>query len=117
MDAILQISTKKEPLLLGIAQPHPTEMGADDLPYRPRAATKQPIQKLSLQFQSKKESELMDPDNLTQLVWSQFSSMTDSQRNSLLKGLLARSGSKQVEAVCTSLNLKVSDSVGLGPTV
>ena len=44
-----------------------------------------------------------------QNIWSTYGSMTDSQRNQLLKGLIARSGKKQMELVCTSLNLKMSE--------
>ncbi|KAJ3106152.1 hypothetical protein HDU97_006969 [Phlyctochytrium planicorne] len=53
-----------------------------------------------------------------QQIWSLFATMSDSQRNSLLRGLLARSSSKQIDTVCTSLNLKISEpSLGHSPTV
>lgn len=36
--------------------------------------------------------------------------MSDAQRNVLLKGLVTRCGEKQVEAICTWLNLKMVEA-------
>ncbi|KAI8852671.1 hypothetical protein BC829DRAFT_424823 [Chytridium lagenaria] len=44
-----------------------------------------------------------------QKIWSLFATMSDTQRNHLMKGLLARSSSKQIELICTCLNLKMSE--------
>lgn len=51
-----------------------------------------------------------------QSIWAAFSNMSDAQRNMLLKGLIARSGMKQVECICTALNLKsVEGGAAPGP--
>lgn len=44
-----------------------------------------------------------------QTTWGLFNGMSDSQRNQLLAGLLSRCSSKQVEYICTMLNLKMVD--------
>ncbi|KAI8994279.1 hypothetical protein BC832DRAFT_425467 [Gaertneriomyces semiglobifer] len=51
------------------------------------------------------------PD-LIQSTWSAFNHMSDSQRNQLLKGLLARCNEKQTEVICTTLNLKAVEGQG-----
>ena len=45
-----------------------------------------------------------------QRTWSTFSNMTDSERNQLLKGILGRCSSKQIETICTCLNLRTIDT-------
>ncbi|TPX54411.1 hypothetical protein CcCBS67573_g09575 [Chytriomyces confervae] len=44
-----------------------------------------------------------------QSTWALFTAMGDAQRNQLLKGLLSKCSSKQVDLICTSLNLKMSE--------
>lgn len=48
---------------------------------------------------------------IIQTAWSAFDNMTESQRNTMLKGLLNRCSSKQVDMICTSLNLKTYETV------
>ncbi|KAJ3065164.1 hypothetical protein HDU98_011451 [Podochytrium sp. JEL0797] len=59
------------------------------------------------------------PHAVIQSTWSLFASMSDSQRNQLLKGLLSKCSSKQVDLICTCLNLKISEPTlpGHAPTV
>ena len=45
-----------------------------------------------------------------QNTWSTFSNLSDSHRNQLLKGLLSRSSSQQIEFICTCLNIKSLDN-------
>ncbi|KAI8914161.1 hypothetical protein EDD86DRAFT_187051 [Gorgonomyces haynaldii] len=45
-----------------------------------------------------------------QQIWSTFSTLSDSDRNKLLKGLLSRSSNSQIQMVCTCLNLKNVES-------
>ncbi|KAJ3309655.1 hypothetical protein HDV04_005842 [Boothiomyces sp. JEL0838] len=45
-----------------------------------------------------------------QHTWSTFSTLSDADRNQLLKGLLSRSNSKQIEYICTCLNIKSMES-------
>ncbi|KAJ3350766.1 hypothetical protein HDU91_006206 [Kappamyces sp. JEL0680] len=45
-----------------------------------------------------------------QNTWSTFSTLSDSHRNQLLKGLLSRSSSQQIEFICTCLNIQSLDS-------
>ncbi|KAI8817596.1 uncharacterized protein EV422DRAFT_622547 [Fimicolochytrium jonesii] len=55
-----------------------------------------------------------------QSMWGAFDAMPDAQRNSLLRGLVARCGESQVDSICTWLNLKLGDAAtGLAqmPTV
>ncbi|KAJ3388034.1 hypothetical protein HDU92_001642 [Lobulomyces angularis] len=51
-----------------------------------------------------------DINSITQSTWVAFSSMTDLEKNALLKGLIQRCSSNQVEYICTILNLKCSES-------
>ncbi|KAJ3379615.1 hypothetical protein HDU84_006524, partial [Entophlyctis sp. JEL0112] len=44
-----------------------------------------------------------------QATWTLFAAMSDAQRNQMLKGLLSKCSSKQVEFICTNLNLKLSE--------
>ncbi|KAJ2998221.1 hypothetical protein HDV02_004723 [Globomyces sp. JEL0801] len=44
-----------------------------------------------------------------QNTWTTFSNLGDSHRNQLLKGLLTRCSSKQIEFICTCLNIKSLD--------
>jgi hypothetical protein len=44
-----------------------------------------------------------------QNTWATFSTMSDQQRNQLLRGLLSRSSSQQIEYICTCLNIKSLD--------
>jgi hypothetical protein len=48
--------------------------------------------------------------SVIQQIWGLYGAMTDGQRAQLLKGLLSRSSSKQIEVVVTCLNLKMSES-------
>ncbi|KAI8925193.1 hypothetical protein BC831DRAFT_436089 [Entophlyctis helioformis] len=48
--------------------------------------------------------------SFVQHTWSTFSNMSDGQRNQLLKGLIGRCSSKQIEMICTCLNLKTIDT-------
>ena len=48
--------------------------------------------------------------NSIQVTWSQFTSMSDSQRNQMLKGIIHRCSSKQIEYICTILNLKMVET-------
>ncbi|KAI9103738.1 GAF domain-like protein [Phlyctochytrium arcticum] len=50
-----------------------------------------------------------------QQTWAAFDAMSDTQRNVLLKGLVARCEGKQVEAICTWLNLKMVDGSSAAP--
>ncbi|KAJ3316146.1 hypothetical protein HDU76_002049 [Blyttiomyces sp. JEL0837] len=54
-----------------------------------------------------------------QNIWSTFNGMGDAERNQLLRGLLAKCSTKQVDLICTSLNLKMTESTiaGCGPTI
>ncbi|ORY48560.1 hypothetical protein BCR33DRAFT_714320 [Rhizoclosmatium globosum] len=56
---------------------------------------------------------------IIQSTWSLFAAMEDNQRNQLLKGLLLKCSSKQVDLICTQLNLKMSEPTlpGIAPTV
>jgi hypothetical protein len=45
-----------------------------------------------------------------QQTWSVFSNLSDAQRNQLLKGLISRCSSKQIQLICTCLNLKSVDT-------
>lgn len=56
-----------------------------------------------------------DCHDFIQRAWSTYSTLNDSHRNQLLKGLLSRSSAIQIEFICTCLNLKSldSDSIGL----
>jgi hypothetical protein len=56
-----------------------------------------------------------DSHDFIQRAWSTYSTLNDSHRNQLLKGLLTRSSAQQIEFICTCLNLKSldSDSIGL----
>jgi hypothetical protein len=56
-----------------------------------------------------------NPDNTAhsaiQSSWAAFTGMSDGQRNQMLKGILSKCSSKQVDYICTLLNLKmVGDS-------
>ncbi|KAJ3121031.1 hypothetical protein HK100_012551 [Physocladia obscura] len=42
-------------------------------------------------------------------TWSFFATMPDNQRNQFLKGLLAKCSSTQIDLICTTLNLKISE--------
>ena len=42
-----------------------------------------------------------------QSSWAAFSAMNDGQRNQMLRGILAKCSSKQVDYICTMLNLKI----------
>lgn len=58
-------------------------------------------------------SPLHGMDNMStaiQNTWAMFSAMMDSERNLLLRGLLDRCSTKQVEFICTALNLKSSEA-------
>nr|KAJ3422883.1 hypothetical protein HK105_005831 [Polyrhizophydium stewartii] len=48
--------------------------------------------------------------SFVQHTWSMFSNMTDVQRNQLLKGIIGRCSSKQIEMICTCLNLRTIDT-------
>ena len=48
-----------------------------------------------------------------QSTWLSFTAMTDAQRNQLLKGLISRCSSKQVDYICTLLNLKTVEETSL----
>ncbi|KAL5038714.1 hypothetical protein BDV3_001937 [Batrachochytrium dendrobatidis] len=50
------------------------------------------------------------PHGFFQHTWSMFSNMTDAQRNQLLKGLMARCSTKQVEVISTCLNLRTAET-------
>jgi hypothetical protein len=53
-----------------------------------------------------------NPDVIHEVIqstWASFNGMSDGQRNQLLKGLISRCSSKQVEYICTQLNLKMID--------
>lgn len=52
-----------------------------------------------------------------QNAWSTFSNISDSHRNQLLKGLLSRSSSQQIEFICTCLNIKSLDNATPGNLV
>jgi hypothetical protein len=45
-----------------------------------------------------------------QKTWSTYSTLNDTHRNQLLKGLLSRSSTQQIEFICTCLNLKSLDN-------
>ncbi|KAI8614953.1 hypothetical protein BC830DRAFT_1064942 [Chytriomyces sp. MP71] len=47
---------------------------------------------------------------MIQSTWSLFAAMGDAQRNQMLKGLLGKCSSKQVDLICTCLNLKISQA-------
>jgi hypothetical protein len=51
-----------------------------------------------------------------QHAWAMFSTMSDIQRNQLLKGLLSRSSSQQIEYICTCLNIKSLDDHSFSKT-
>jgi hypothetical protein len=54
----------------------------------------------------------INPDVIHEVIqntWASFNGMSDGQRNQLLKGLITRCSSKQVEYICTQLNLKLVD--------
>ena len=52
-----------------------------------------------------------NPDNSAhsaiQSSWAAFTGMSDGQRNQMLKGILSKCSSKQVDYICTLLNLKM----------
>eukprot|EP00842_Homolaphlyctis_polyrhiza_P000510 jgi/Hompol1/145/HPOL_002454-RA len=48
--------------------------------------------------------------SFVQHTWATFSNMTDAQRNQLLKGIIGRCSSKQIEMICTCLNLQTIDT-------
>lgn len=56
-------------------------------------------------------SNTSNPDNsihcAIQSSWAAFTAMSDGQRNQMLKGILAKCSSKQVDYICTLLNLKM----------
>ncbi|KAI9344249.1 hypothetical protein BDR26DRAFT_209620 [Obelidium mucronatum] len=56
---------------------------------------------------------------IIQSTWGLFAAMGDAQRNQLLKGLLTKCSTKQVDLICTCLNLKMAEPTlpGHGPTV
>ena len=74
----------------------------------------------TLQEQGKAEDALdrqANPSTQIQQIWGLFGTLTNDQRNSLLRGLLERSASSQVEQVLKSLNLKASAKFGGAPPV
>ena len=42
-----------------------------------------------------------------QTSWAAFGGMSDKQRNHMLKGILTKCSSKQIDYICTLLNLKI----------
>ncbi|KAJ3021121.1 UNVERIFIED_CONTAM: hypothetical protein HDU68_009796 [Siphonaria sp. JEL0065] len=56
---------------------------------------------------------------IIQSTWGLFAAMGDTQRNQLLKGLLSKCSTKQVDLICTCLNLKMAEPTlpGHAPTV
>lgn len=48
-----------------------------------------------------------------QHTWSVFSNLNDGQRDQLLKGLISRCSSKQIQLICTCLNLKAVNTNNL----
>lgn len=50
-----------------------------------------------------------DNHSFIQSTWATFSTLNDTHRNQLLKGLLSRSSSQQIEFICTCLNIKSLD--------
>ena len=45
-----------------------------------------------------------------QQSWTVFSTLNDMERNQLLKGIIARCSTKQIQLICTCLNLKQIDA-------
>lgn len=64
----------------------------------------------ALKFNFASEQHVEKTHSLIQSTWSLFSNLNDTDRNSLLKGLLSRSSTKQVQLICTYLNLKTIDT-------
>ncbi|KAJ3126533.1 hypothetical protein HK098_007433 [Nowakowskiella sp. JEL0407] len=55
--------------------------------------------------------------NVIQNTWAAFSTMSDVQRNQLLRGLISRCSSKEIDFICTSLNLQTRHLQNLKQTV
>ena len=55
-------------------------------------------------------SENVDTNTVIQSTWAAFSAMPNAERNLLLKGLIHRCSTNQVEYICTQLNLKGSEA-------
>ena len=48
--------------------------------------------------------------NTIQSTWTLFSLLSDLDKNMLLKGLIKRCSSLQIEYICTELNLKATET-------
>ncbi len=87
-----------------LVKPPPANPSMPDLaPFRLKVAPKLTVDGKPVTVQ---ESNLYA--NSAQDIWARFSTMDDQQRNVVLRGLLDRCTTKQVDYICTNLNFKMS---------
>ena len=95
-------------------QPNSADLAKKKQGKIPKNTPKTEIKSLKLRFQDltfepigSNEKERTNNDVIQQ-AWLKFGTMSDNQRNTLLKGLLAKCNSQQIEFICSDINLKLS---------